>query len=144
MSLLYSSTCFEHNHAHHQEVKIVSHSIWHHHTLQAAVRCTLVHRTANGSNLQQLLSLEQLKCSGSFYRGGVNNTRNSHLCYCNNPHGNVKSNYQHRFSVNMSCGVIGDQLLGPYIFAQHLTGDIYTNFLQDELPALLENVPLQT
>ena len=48
MSLLYSSTCFEHNRPHHQEVKIVSHSIWHHHTLQAAVRCTgaQVHRTA--------------------------------------------------------------------------------------------------
>jgi hypothetical protein len=42
------------------------------------------------------------------------------------------------------CGVICDQLIGPYIFPQSLTGDIYTNFLQDELLALLENVPLQT
>jgi len=42
------------------------------------------------------------------------------------------------------CGVIGDQLSGPYIFPHHLTGDIYANILQDELPALLENVPLQT
>jgi hypothetical protein len=41
------------------------------------------------------------------------------------------------------CGVIGDQLIGPYIFPR-LTGDIYANFLQDELPALLEHVPLQT
>jgi len=32
----------------------------------------------------------------------------------------------------------------PYIFPQHLTGDIYANILQDELPALLENVPVQT
>ena len=40
MSLLYTSTCFERNCAHRQEVKIVSHSIWHH-TLQAAVRCTV-------------------------------------------------------------------------------------------------------
>jgi hypothetical protein len=42
------------------------------------------------------------------------------------------------------CDVIGDQLIGLYFFPQHLTGDIYANFLQDELPALLENVPLQT
>jgi hypothetical protein len=42
------------------------------------------------------------------------------------------------------CGVIGDQLISSYSFSQRLTGDIYTNFLQDELPALLENVPLQT
>jgi len=37
------------------------------------------------------------------------------------------------------CGVIG-----PYLFPQRLTGDIYANFLQDELPALSENVPVQT
>jgi hypothetical protein len=42
------------------------------------------------------------------------------------------------------CGVTGDQLTGLYIFPQCLTGDIYANFLQDELPALLENIPLQT
>jgi len=44
----------------------------------------------------------------------------------------------------MWCGVIGDQLIGLYIFPQRLTGDIYASFLQDELPALLENVLLQT
>jgi hypothetical protein len=41
-------------------------------------------------------------------------------------------------------GVIGDQVIGPYIFPQRLTGDIYATFMQDEVPALLENVPLQT
>jgi hypothetical protein len=44
----------------------------------------------------------------------------------------------------MWCGVIGDQLIGSYIVPQHLTADIYTNFLKDELPALVKNVPLQT
>jgi hypothetical protein len=33
LSLLYSSTCFEHCCAHHQEVKIVLHSIWYRHTV---------------------------------------------------------------------------------------------------------------
>ena len=75
---------------------------------------------------------------------GVNNTRNSHLSGRDNPHGTVESNYQHCFSVNVWCGIIGDQLIGPYIFPQRLTGAIYANFMRDELPALLENVPLQT
>jgi len=94
--------------------------------------------------LQRLLSLEQFKCSSSFTRNGVNNTRNSHLWDCDIPHGTVKSNYQHRSFVNVRCGVIGDKLIGPYIFPQLLTGDIYAPFLQEQLPALLENVPLQT
>ena len=80
----------------------------------------------------------------NFTRDGVNNTRNSHLWGRDNPHGTIESNYQHRFSVSVWCGVIGDQLIGPYIFPQRLTGAIYANFLRDELPALLENVPLQT
>ena len=44
----------------------------------------------------------------------------------------------------MWCGAIGDELIGPYIIPQRLTGDIYAIVFQDELPALLENVPLQT
>jgi hypothetical protein len=78
-----------------------------------------------------------------FTRSGVNNTRNSHVRHSDNPHETVESNYQHCFSVNVWCGIIGDQLIGPYVIVQHLTGDIYANFLQDKLPALLANVPLQ-
>jgi hypothetical protein len=78
-----------------------------------------------------------------FTPDGVNNTRNSHLWDHDNPHGTVKNHYQHLFVVNMWCDVTGDQLIGPYIFPQRLTGDIYTNALQDELPVLLENVSLQ-
>jgi len=40
----------------------------------------------------------------------VNSTRNSHLWDRDNPHETVESNYPHSFSLNMWCGVIGDQL----------------------------------
>jgi len=68
----------------------------------------------------------------------------THLWDHDNLHGTVESNYQHHFSVKVWCSVIGDQLIGLYIFMQCLTGDIYANVLQDDLPALLQNVPLQT
>jgi hypothetical protein len=77
-----------------------------------------------------------------FTRGGINSTRNPHLWDRDNPHGTVESSYQHCFSVNVWCGVFGDQLIGPYIFPYSLAGDISANILQDELLALLENVPL--
>ena len=79
-----------------------------------------------------------------FTRDEVNNTRNSHLWGRENPYGTVESKYQHRLSVNVFCGVTGDQLIGTYIFPQRLTGDIYGNVLQDVLPAPVENIPLQT
>ena len=67
----------------------------------------------------------------NYTRDGINNTRHSHLWDHDNPHGIVESNYQHRFSVNVWCGPIGDELIGPYIIPQRLTGDIYANVLQD-------------
>jgi hypothetical protein len=56
-----------------------------------------------------------------FTRDAVNNTRNSHLWNFGNPHGTLKSTCQRRFSVNVGCGVLGDQLIGPYILPQLLT-----------------------
>jgi len=38
ISLLYSCTCFEHCCVHHQEVKILLHSIWYHHNFRWSVR----------------------------------------------------------------------------------------------------------
>ena len=58
-----------------------------------------------------------------FTHNEVNNTRNSHLWDHDNPHGTVKSYYEHRFSVNVWCAVTGDQLTGSYIFPR-LSGDI--------------------
>ena len=70
-------------------------------------------------------------------------TRNSHLWDRDNPRGTVERINQYLFAVNMWCGVIGEQLIGPYNISQLLTGDIYTD-LQNDVPAYLENVRLQT
>ena len=48
----------------------------------------------------------------NFTCDGVNNTRKSHLWDHDNSHGTVKNNYQHHFSMNVRCGVIGEQLTG--------------------------------
>jgi len=73
---------------------------------------------------------------------GVNNTHNSHVWADVNPHTTVESNFQQRFSVNVWCGVLDDQLIGPFILEGHPTGEAYLRFLQEELPRLLEDAPL--
>ena len=62
-----------------------------------------------------------------FNRDGVKNRRNSHIWDRNNPHGTLESSHQHRFSLKGWCGDNGQQMTGPYIFPQLLTGDIYAN-----------------
>jgi len=59
-----------------------------------------------------------------------------------NPHATVESNFQQRFSVIVWCAVLDDQLIGPFILEGCLTEEAYLRFLQEELPRLLEDVPL--
>lgn len=80
----------------------------------------------------------------NFTRDGINNSRNSHRWSEENPHATVETNYQHRFSVNVWCGVIDNHLIGPVILPNRLTGPIYLDFLQNQLQLLLDDVPLAT
>ena len=44
--------------------------------------------------------------------------------------------------MNVWCGVLGNELIGPFVFDNNLTGNIYEVFLRNELPGLLEDIPL--
>jgi len=66
-----------------------------------------------------------------FNHDGVNNTHNSHMWTDENPHATVESNFQQRFSVNVWCAVLDDQLIGLFILEGRLTGEAYLRFLQE-------------
>jgi Helix-turn-helix domain (DUF4817)/Transposase len=78
----------------------------------------------------------------TFTRSGTNNSRNSHWWSEGNPNAVVEANFQHRFSVNVWAGLLGKHLIGPYIINGRLTAEQYQQFLYEELPILLEDVPL--
>ena len=78
----------------------------------------------------------------SFTCDGIKNSHNIHQWSDKNPHAIVERNFQHCFSVNVWCGVIDNQLTGPAVLPNCLTGCVYVDFLQNELPLLLEEVPL--
>ena len=39
-------------------------------------------------------------------------------------------------------GMLGNRLIGPFVFDNNLTGNTYEAFLKNELPGLLEDIPL--
>ena len=78
----------------------------------------------------------------SSFTRDVNHTNNAHRCSDKNQHAIVEGNCQHRFSVIVWCGVIDNQLIGPSVLPNRLTGRAYVDFLQKELPLLFEEVPL--
>lgn len=77
-----------------------------------------------------------------FNRDGVFNIHNCHYWTTENPHAIHPHGYQHRFSVNIWTGIVGNTLVGPYLMPSPLTGHSYMVFLQEVLFQLLEDVPL--
>lgn len=77
-----------------------------------------------------------------FTRDGVFNLRNSHVWADGNPFVTRQTNSQHRFSVNIWCGVLDNRLIGPHVLPHTLTGEYYLDFLQNMLPVLLEDADI--
>jgi len=77
-----------------------------------------------------------------FTKDGIFNQHNSHIWAKENPHAIRQRTSQHKFSINIWCGIVGDHLLGPYVLPARLNGTEFLNFIRQTLPILLENVPL--
>ena len=90
----------------------------------------------------ELLSVVLFTDEASFTRDGINISRNVRTWSHENPHETRVTNFQRRFSVNVWCGVLGNRLIGPFVFDNNLTGNTHVDFLRNELPGLLEDIPL--
>jgi len=90
----------------------------------------------------ELLSVILFSNEASFTWDGVNNLRNVHTWAHDNPHETSVTNFQRRFTVNVWCDVLGNNLIGPYVINNNLTGKAYEFFLRNELPCVLEDIPL--
>jgi hypothetical protein len=90
----------------------------------------------------ELLSVILFTDEGSFTRAGINNLRNVHTWSHSNPHATCVAHFQKGCSVNVWCGVLGNRLIGPFVFDNNLTGNTYEAFLRNELPVLLTDILL--
>lgn len=78
----------------------------------------------------------------TFTNTGHVNRHNMHYWAETNPHWMRAVPHQHPWSLNVWCGIVGDHLVGPHFFEGHLNGPMYAEFIVNNLPQLLENVPL--
>jgi len=91
----------------------------------------------------QLFSIILFTDEVSFTQDGINNSQNVHTWSHDNPHETSVTKFQRRFSVNVWCGLFGNKLIGPFVFDNNSTGNTYEVFLRNELPGLLEDIPLK-
>lgn len=78
----------------------------------------------------------------TFHRNGFVNRHNFHYYNDENPRLFQVRYNQHKWSVNVWGGIIGTSVIGPFFFNGTLNAVEYSNFLQNHLQDLLENVPL--
>lgn len=78
----------------------------------------------------------------TFQRHCLINLRNPHSWAEENPHAVCKTKLQHKFSLNVWAGIVGNTLLAPFILPRRIDAAEYLQFLNEHLPALLEDTPL--
>jgi len=91
----------------------------------------------------KLLSVILFTDEASFTRDGINNSRNVHTWSHDNPHETNVTKLQRRFSMNVWWSVLGNKLIGPFVFDNNLTWNTYEVFLRNDLPGLLEDITLK-
>ena len=79
----------------------------------------------------------------SFTTSGIYNRRNTNYWAAANPHKYEMIKFQGRSSLNVWCGMLGNQIIGPLFYRGSLTGQRYLQFLQNDIEDLLEGLPLQ-
>lgn len=79
----------------------------------------------------------------SFSKDGIINFHNNHIWAEENPHEIAEGRHQQQFSVNVWAAIVGNHLIGPHFLPNRLNGADYRQFLEEVLPELLEDVPIQ-
>ncbi|RLU25143.1 hypothetical protein DMN91_003235 [Ooceraea biroi] len=77
-----------------------------------------------------------------FTREGILNSHNMHVWDAENPRPTRLRNFQVRWKLNVWAGIMGTKILGPVILPETLNGASYMEFLMENLPDFLEEVPL--
>lgn len=75
---------------------------------------------------------------------GELNRHNCHYWSDVNPHWYRTVDNQHRWSLNVWCGIVNGYLIGPYFFNGNVNGHNFLELFRDHLPSLIEDVDLET
>ncbi|KAL6416442.1 hypothetical protein ACFW04_013467 [Cataglyphis niger] len=75
-------------------------------------------------------------------REGIFNVHNIHFWSEENPRVTRLRNFQTRWKINVWAGIMGTEILGAVILPDVLTERTYVDFLTENLPDFLEDVPL--
>lgn len=94
------------------------------------------------TQVPDFLNLVLFSDEATFKSNGLVNRHNMHYYSTTNPHWVRHVDQQNRWAVNVWAGILGPHVIGPYFFENHLTGEVYLNFLRNELPRHLQHMDI--
>ncbi|KAJ8953499.1 hypothetical protein NQ318_023620 [Aromia moschata] len=77
-----------------------------------------------------------------FTRRGITDLHNQHVYADENPHAIRAKSFKHECSINVWMGFINNSFIGPIRLPNRLDGNSYSDFLQNTLPDLFDDLPL--
>lgn len=77
-----------------------------------------------------------------FTNSGIFNRNTEHYWAVENPRQNRTRRPQQRFGVNVWMGMLGDRLIGPFMYDESLNGERYLNLLRTQVSEYLDDIPL--
>lgn len=99
---------------------------------------------ANDKLLENPLFFDNVLFSdeATFHKNGYVNLHNFHYYATENPNFIRPLDHQHRWSLNVWAGILGNQILGPYFFDENVNAMSYLDFLRINLEDYLDELPL--
>lgn len=100
----------------------------------------LVQKHENDGNFTKtILAIDEIIST----RNGINNCRNIHVWFIDNPHGFRSTSFQSLPSNSVWTGFVNDIPMGPHILLHRLTGENCSNLLYNDFSILLDMMLLQ-
>lgn len=77
-----------------------------------------------------------------FTKRGIINRQNFRQWSPENPGWTIQIPRQEQWRVNVWAGILNDRIIGPWFFDGNMDSEVYADLLENVLPVLLEDVPL--
>jgi len=99
-----------------------------------------INNIANDNFLKKILWTDEC----TFRSDGRINRHNEHHYAEENPHCLKETHVQGQYNVNVWMGMVDNRIIGPHFFPEHIniTAEVYSEFLEETLPTLLDDIPL--
>lgn len=78
----------------------------------------------------------------TFTSNGTVSSQNCRWWSNTNPNFVIECRDQYSFKTNVWCGLLHNQIIGPYFFRENLNAAMYRNFIMNQLSEVLDNLPL--